>query len=118
MWKRKKAGSTDSPNLLDFTPVRLIEWEQVDDERVVLLVPKFTHSFWVRWLVPLLRRPNFRVKLDERGSLVWLHCDGHTTVGEIGERLHEQFGEEAEPLYERLVVFIRMIKQQDFIKFE
>jgi hypothetical protein len=115
MTKRNTTEQPTPPNLLDLKPVRRVTWEDLDDGRVVLLVPKFTHRFWVKWLVPRLRKPHFRVRLDEYGSLVWKHCDGETSVSEIAEAMRERFGDRAEPLHDRLVVFIRRLERGDLI---
>lgn len=117
MGKRTKDEGPEAPNLLDLKPARRVEWEDVGEDRVVLLVPKFSHRFWVKWLLPRLRKPFFRVKLDEYGTLVWKLCDGETTVLEIGEQMRERFGDDAEPLYDRLAVFIKRLERGDLLLF-
>lgn len=49
------------------------------------------------------------VNLDSHGAFVWTLCDGGYTVGDIAERFREQFGPDAEPVMERLVVFLRIL---------
>ena len=49
------------------------------------------------------------IALDDYGSFVWQYCDGNYTVGEIAGAMREPFGCEAEPVLERLVVFLRML---------
>jgi hypothetical protein len=55
------------------------------------------------------------IKLDEQGAFVWAHCTGVYTVGEIIELISERFGPEAEPVLERLIVFIRMLLGKNLI---
>ncbi|PIU44775.1 MAG: PqqD family protein [Ignavibacteriales bacterium CG07_land_8_20_14_0_80_59_12] len=102
-------------NLLDCTPVRRYQWEELEGGKVIVLTPKFRHSLLVRYLVPLLKGKHFRVKLDEYGSFVWLACDGNSTVLQISERLKERYGDPVEPVYERVGRFIRGMKEKDLI---
>jgi hypothetical protein len=106
-----------SANLLNIRPKRSYQWETEDGEQVVVLVPKFRSRFLAHWLLPRLRSPFFRVKLDAFGSYVWLCCSGDMTVGEIGRSLQSHFGERVEPVYQRLTVFINRLVQERFIHF-
>lgn len=55
------------------------------------------------------------VHLDEMGSFLWPHLDGEKTLIELGELVKERFGEEAEPLYERLVKYMQILESYRFI---
>ena len=46
---------------------------------------------------------------------VWRQIDGRHSVYEIGQLLHETFGEEAEPLYERLSVYMKQLENNGLI---
>ncbi len=59
------------------------------------------------WLQRRLRRPYVQLHLDAVGSTVWLASDGERTVSDIGERLRERFGEDIEPVWDRLALFVR-----------
>jgi len=102
-------------NLLDLKPVRNIGWEGKDGNNVILLVPKFHNKFVVKWIVPNLAKPNFRVSLDEYGSFVWQRCDGNATVGEIADALKEKFGDPAEPRYDRTARFVQQFLRDKFL---
>lgn len=102
-------------NLLDLIPIRNREWEELDSEHVVILDPKFKNKILAKWLLPRLKNPYFRVKLDAYGSWVWSQCDGQTTVRQIGISLRERFGEGVEPVYERLRIFLRVLERNKFI---
>ena len=104
-------------NLLDLKPNRSYEWERNGDEQVVVLVPKFRNRLLVAWLLPRLRSPHFKVKLDAFGSHVWLNCDGTQTVHEIGQRLKQRFGDSVDPVYDRLALFIKRLERERFIRF-
>ena len=104
-----------SINLLDVKPTRNLQWETRESELVTLLVPKFRNRYLVKWFLPLFSNPNFRVKLDAYGSFVWHHCDGNTTIFEIGERMKKKFGEAVDPLYERIARFIQKLEREKFL---
>lgn len=102
-------------NLYDLRPRRAAGWEEGENGRVVILVPKFRNRFLVRWILPLLRSQHFRVKLDDLGSALWRQCDGATTVAAMGDSLLRQFGERAEPVYERIGAFLRRLEKGDLL---
>ncbi len=68
-WKRRKKKEQEV-NLLDLTPVRLLQFETADDGLVTLLKPRFTNRFLVKYVQPQFSRPNFRVTLDRFGSVM------------------------------------------------
>lgn len=55
------------------------------------------------------------IDLDELGSFIWLSIDGKRNLIEIGEMLKEEFGEDAEPLYPRLVKFMQVLVDVKYI---
>lgn len=116
MWKRRKKKDAQEANLLDLTPVTQLEWESGPDGRVTLLKPRFTNRLLAKYLMPRISRPNFQVDLDEFGSHVWSRIDGSATVREIGLSLREAFGEEVEPVYQRLGFFCRQLAANKFIR--
>jgi hypothetical protein len=104
-----------APNLLDLAPRRKVEAERTPEGRAVLLRPKFMRGPLARWVQPRLRRPYYRIHLDDIGTFVWDHLDGETTVGRIAERAKEHFGERIEPVYERLHLFLQQLEQGKMI---
>ena len=114
---KKRGAEPPQINLLDLIPVRRIEWEKVEG-LVVLLKPKFTHPFLIKHLIPRMKKPYFRVKLDEIGSYFWENCDGTRTVREISEKHTKKFGEKVEPLYDRIALFLQSLEKNGFIRLE
>ena len=98
-------------NLLDLKPIRNTRSETNEEGLVTLFVPKFQNQWTVRWLIPFLAKPNIRLKLDRYGSYFWNACDGNTTVRDIGQKMGEEFGEDADLLYERIGLFIRRLDE-------
>lgn len=98
-------------NLLELKPIRNTRSETNEEGLVTLFVPKFQNQWTVRWLIPLLAKPDIRLKLDKYGSYIWNACDGNTTVRDIGQKMGEHFGEEVDSLYERIGLFIRRLDE-------
>lgn len=58
------------------------------------------------------------VDLDYFGSFVWMQIDGTRSIYEIGKIVKAEYGEAAEPLYERLSKFFYTLKDVDFVAFK
>ena len=86
----------------------------MEGDLVVVQVPRF-RSRWMGWLQRRLSKPFYQLHLDKIGSTVWLACDGESTVGDIGKRLKDRFGDEIEPLWDRLALFIRQMRSGKLI---
>lgn len=110
-----KKEQVEPVNLLELKPRQNIAWEAGENDRIVLLVPKFRNKFLVAYLMPMLSKPNVRVKLDEFGSFVWKNCDGATPVADIGKKMKEQFGDSAEPVYDRIGTFLKKLEKEKFL---
>jgi hypothetical protein len=104
------------PNLLDFIPQHNIAWEiNAENQLIVLKKPKFENIFLKKHLLPLLKDPNFKIKLDQYGSQVWKHIDGRHNVMQIADALREEFGDAVDPVYERVGKFILSLEKSNFI---
>jgi len=62
---------------------------------VVLIRPKILSPRWA-WLVRLMQKPIYRVKLDARGTAVWEACDGIRAVAQVAAVVAERFPQERE----------------------
>ena len=105
-------------NLLELKPRRNVEWEIDEAGRAVLLVPRFRGRLLRAWLVPLLAKPDFRVKLDAMGTAFWQRCDGCTPVLEIAEQMSAESGSDVDDMLDRLGRFLAKLEQEDFIAME
>ena len=64
----------------------------------------------------LLKKPKISyIHLEEFGSFIWQQIDGERDIIKIGETVREQFGEKAEPLYERLAQYFKILEGYGFI---
>ncbi len=113
MFKKKKS---EEINLLDLIPERNSRWE-VEGETVIILHPKFKNKFLAKTLLPRMKKPNWKIKLDDIGSWVWKHCDGKRTVREIGQGLGDCFGDRVDPVYDRLSLFFKRLESSNFVSF-
>jgi len=105
-------------NLFDLIPERNANYEESGDGLIIILKPKFKNKIFVKYLLPRLKSPNFKVKLDQFGSFVWNQCNGKNTVEQIGNLLKENFQGDIEPVYDRLAVFIQSLARYRFIEYK
>ena len=115
MRRRRRARELEQINLLELTPVRLASWSEVDG-RVVIERPKPESAKKIGeqlryWLAVR------RIRLDERGSLVWKLLDGATSVAEVATALHVEFGELVEPAEDRAGQLVRMLHKEDLLAY-
>ena len=115
----KKKKIVIATNYLDRKPGHHpdIRWKTEDNGRVTLEVDNVG---WANRIAQkLFKRPKVSyVHLDENGSFIWPLIDGKTDITAIGVKVKEQFGEKAEPLYERLAQFFRILDSYHFIVWE
>lgn len=72
----------------------------------------------VKHIISRMKRPYFKVNLDEIGSYLWENCDGHRMVRDIAQLQQQRFGDKVEPLYDRISVFLRTLERHGFIRFK
>lgn len=69
-----------------------------------------------RFAQRFLKQPRIsHIKLEGMGSYIFMCVDGKRSVYDIGQLVHEKFGDEAEPLYERLSVYMRRLESVGFV---
>ena len=111
---RKK--NSEQINLLELIPERLFSHSVSDEEGVIVDMPRFHVPWMQKYLVPATKNPFIKIKLDAFGSHVWNLCDGNKNIGEISESLTGQFGDEVQPVHERLATFFRQLKDRGFVR--
>lgn len=104
-------------NYLNLTPMRLLQDEVGEDNKVALLFPKFEGKLTKKYIAPMLKSPYIRMRLDEFGSAVWLVIDGKKKVQEIADELVQQFGDKIQPVEQRLTKFLTLLYTQKVITF-
>lgn len=104
---------TDIMNLLEFIPIRMYEWKEKD--LITVKVPRFRSKLGRKFCALIKKEFTFNVSLDRYSSYAWKLCDGKRTVREIGDLLKQEFGEEVEPVYERLGELLRIMETNRLI---
>ena len=83
---------------------------EVDKDSIVTICVKQEHKVQKFFRKLKFRIPEYKkTSLDEYGSFVFLQLDGKKTVRDIGESLEVKYGDKAQPLYERLLLFLNHI---------
>ena len=104
-----------SANYLDFVP-RINPNNTWSEENGIVTVHMVHRGFWAAIAQKVFHRPRVsHIKLDEYGSFVWKNIDGVRTVGQLAQAMKERFGDKAEPLYDRLVHYMRILYNNQFI---
>ena len=106
-----------SENFLNYVPEILNsnKWEENDGQVTIHIENK---GFYNKLAQILFKRPKITaVDLDLYGSFVWLSIDGKKTVSEVAEILKNRFGNKIEPLYERLVLYMKILYNNHLISF-
>ena len=91
-----------------------INWSEKDGQVTLEIENK---GIFNRLAQKLLKKPKISyIHLDETGSFIWPLIDGETDIIALGEKLKEHFGDKAEPLYERLSKYIKILESYGFVK--
>ena len=105
-------------NYLDFIPVVNGQntWDRGEDG--VVTIHMVNRGFYNTLAQKLFHTPRVsHIKLDEYGSFLWMRIDGVKTVGQLALELKAAYGEKAEPLYDRLVKYMQILRNNRFILF-
>ena len=91
-----------------------IAWSKDEDGIVTLDIEN--KGFFNRLAQLLFKKPKVsHIHLDKMGSFIWPLMDGDKDIVKIGEIVKEHFGEKAEPLYERLATFFKILDSYSFV---
>ena len=105
-------------NYLEKVPVRNPEFSWKEDGQGIVTVDMVHKGIFDKlaqklWVTPKVSH----VKLDRFGSFVWKQMDGNRNIIDIGVLVREEFADQAEPLYERLAEFLKMLRDNRFVTF-
>ena len=108
----------NSKNYLEFVPVRQIGRFSGDENGVITLEIE-NKGVFNRVAQKLLKKPKISyIHLDEMGSFVWPLIEGERNITDIGVFVKDHIGDKAEPLYERLAKYFKVLESYGFIKFK
>lgn len=92
-------------------------WSVDENGRVILEIEN--KGIANKVLQVLLKKPKVSfIHLDEMGSFIWQKIDSRKNVFAVGKEVKEHFGENAEPLYERLAEYFRVLERYGFVVFK
>lgn len=112
---KKKNNLTE--NYLERVPVRNEAYAWNADENGIVTIEKENKGVFNRIAQKLFKKPKISyIHLDETGSFIWSLLDGERTIIDLGRLVGEEFGEKANPLYERLAKYIQILESYNFIK--
>lgn len=114
MKKNKKNDKKKDDNFLLFVPETKHKTWEVKSNSVYLI---FYHNKLIektiRWLFK--KQKTSDIKLDPRGSTVWLNIDGKKTVYDIAKILSDKFGDEATDSQQRTILYLRYLMRRGWI---
>lgn len=114
-----KKKNVITKNFLEKVPIHntLIAWKRNDEGKVTLEIENT--GFFNRIAQKIFKKPKISyVHMDALGSFVWPLIDGEKDIISIGKEVKAEFGEKAEPLYERLAKFFQILESYNFISFK
>lgn len=113
----RKTNNTVSANYLDYIPVPAngLKYEVV--EGCVTIFKDNTGLFnWIAQKV--FKRPRVsQIHLDEMGNFIWPLMDGKRDIQAIALLIKEEYGDKAEPLYNRVVQYFRTLVSYGFVEY-
>jgi hypothetical protein len=101
---------------LALVPIQALASEPGERGNLILLRPKILSPRWA-WLLGMMKKPTFRVKLDVRGTAVWQACDGERTVAQVIRTVADTFPAEPDTT-QRTALFIRELARGGFVRLE
>lgn len=116
--RRRRHDALAAVNLLEVVPVRVAEWEEQADGRVVIHRP-LPKTSGLRNLIDrlLFEMSTRRIRLDVVGSRAWQQFDGTQSVAEIAGALRAEFGDDVEPAEERVCKLVQMLHGQLLVEY-
>lgn len=115
--KQKKKTNAIGANFLEFVPERSkqLRWSAAEDGLITLDIENT--GILNRLCQRFLHKPKYtHIHLDRVGSFVWPLIDGKKNIIELGKTVRQEFGQEAEPLYERLAKYFQVLESYHFIQ--
>ncbi len=116
--EEEKIMKKQKENFLDKIPYRNenIKWSEDSDGIVTLEIEN--KGVFNTIAQKLFKKPRISyVHLEEIGSFIWKRIDGTKTVAALADELKAEFGDKAEPLYERISKYIQILNSYSFINF-
>lgn len=90
-------------------------WKEKEDGTVCVIVEWKGFYAWIAHKV--FKKPKqSEIALDNIGSFVWKQLDGNKNLFEVAQNMKAEFGDKANPVYERLIKFVEIMRDNKFVK--
>ena len=113
----KSRKETVSANYLEYipVPVQSLKYETVDGKVTIFQENKGLFNFIAQkvWKKPRISQ----IHLDEMGNFIWPLMDGNRDIMAIAALIKEEFGDKAEPLYNRVVQYFKTLVSYGFVEY-
>lgn len=104
-------------NYLEYIPV-YNPHNTWDEKNEIVTIHMVHRGFYDKIAQKFFHTPRVsHIDLDAYGSFLWKQIDGEKTVGDLADIMKAQFGKDAEPLYDRLVKYMQILRNNRFILF-
>ena len=116
---KKSKKNVISKNYLEKIPMRKtgIDWDKNEEGKVTLHIKN--EGLMNKLAQKLFKKPEVsHIYLDDIGSFVWPILDGNKDIIALGELVKAEFGDKAEPLYERLAKYFQILDSYNFIEWK
>ena len=103
-------------NFLEMVPKKNpnLSWIEIDEKRVQIIIER--NSIAEKIARKFFKIPKkAKIDLDEVWSFVWKNIDGKENIFSISKKMKENFGEKIEPVNDRLIQYVRILKNNKFI---
>lgn len=104
-------------NFFEYIPVRNIEWDKDEKERVYLIKEKSKKKFMKKIIWFFSKSQVFKIHLDELGTSVWLLIDGKRNVYEIIQEMGKNHKDNLDQAEQRVSNFFILLKKNKFVDF-
>lgn len=112
-----KKKESKGRNFLDMVPIKNEKYKtNITDEGLVQIIIQ-RNGVIDRIVRLILKTPKeMKIDFDAIGTCVWNAIDNKRNMQEIGDILKKEFGDQIEPVYERLGSHMNVLKNNKFIK--
>lgn len=106
-------------NFLDYVPQKNKDNKWTKEKNELITIHAVHKGFFSLLAIKCFARPRVsHIHLDEYGSFVWKQIDGKKTIGQLAEIIKSEYGAGAEPLYNRLVHYMKVLYNNKLIVWE
>lgn len=107
--------NTSKKNFLDYVPY-INPINTFDTSENIITINMIHSGFYHKAAQKLCHTPKIsHIDLDSFGSYIWQQIDGSNTIYDISQMVKQKFGDKAEPLYERIVKYFQILRNNKLV---